>query len=81
MEGPKAAAGVVEDAIQHHLDAAGVRLIQQGAQPGVAAQQGVHLVIIKGVVAVVGGRGEDGVQVQRGHAQFLQVAQLIGDAV
>ncbi len=55
VELEEAAAGVVEDAIQHHTDAAGVRSVEQPPQGGIAAQHRVHLEVIVRVVAMIGG--------------------------
>ena len=71
MKGPKATAGMIEDAVEDDPHAPVVGRIQQLAQGGVAPEQGVNLIVIIGVVAVVGGRGEDRGQVQRGDAEVL----------
>jgi hypothetical protein len=63
MKGPKAAAGMVEDAVENNSQAAVMGCIQQLAEGGVAPAQRVNLIIIIRVVAVVGGRGEDWGQV------------------
>ena len=76
MEGPEATTGMIEDAIEDDPHAAVVRLIQELSQGGIAPEQGVDLVVIIGVVAVVGGRGKNGGQVQRGHTECPQVSSL-----
>ena len=73
-------AGVVEDPIQHHADAAGVDCVQHLAKRLVPAQDGIHLVVVVGVVAVVGRRLKDGVEVDSGDPQFLQIAQSLSHA-
>src|SRR5699024_8222640 len=47
----------------------------------VGAQQGVHVHIVGGVVAVVGVGLKDGVQVEVGHTQLMQVGQFELDAL
>ena len=53
MELKEAAAGVVEDAIQDHANAVGVRGIEQCAERRVAAEHRVHLIVVVRVIAVV----------------------------
>ncbi len=81
MEGPEAAAGVVEDAVQHDVHVPGVGRVEQLAQRCVAAQQRVDLHVVKRVIAVVGGRCKDRVQVDGVDAKFLQVVEAIDNAV
>ena len=81
VEGPEAAARVVEDTVEHDADAAGVGGVEQFAQRVVAAEQGVDLVVVVRVVAVVGRRGEDGIQIEGGNAQVVQVVEVVDDAV
>ncbi len=80
MKGPEAAAGVVEDAIQHHVHAARVCGVEQFAQRGIATQQRIDLHVVEGVIAVVGGRGKDRVQVDGVDAQRLKIIEAIHDA-
>jgi len=53
VEGEEASAGMIENTVQNNADAALMRLLQQGLEGLVAAQQGVHCVIIVGMVTVV----------------------------
>ena len=69
VEGPEAAPAVVEDAVEDDPHPSGMGLIQQLAQGGIAAQEGVHVEVVVGVIAMVGGGGEDRVQVQGRDAQ------------
>ena len=80
MELEEAAAGVVEDAVQHHADAAGVRRVEQLAQRRVAAQHRVHLVVVVRVIAMVRARLEDRVEVDGVDPQVGQVVQVLGHA-
>ena len=80
VERPEAAAGVVEDAVEDDPHAAGVGRVEQLAQGRVAAEQRIDQLVVVGVVAVVRGRGEDRVQVERRDAQVAQVVEVLGDA-
>jgi hypothetical protein len=81
VEGPEPTRRVVEDAVQHDAHAAGVRPVQQLAQGGVTAQERVDRQVVVRVVAVVGRRGEDRVEVDRRDAQSLEVVQVVDHAV
>ena len=78
---PKTAAGMVEDTVQHHADAAFVGFIQQEAQGFIAAQQWVYIIVIVGMVAVIGRRGKDRVEVNGSDPQVFQVIQFFGYAI
>ena len=71
---------VVEHAVEDHLDAPGVRPRDERLEVRLGAQVGVDGEVVGRVVAVVGGRREDGVQVQRGDAPRRQVVEMRGDA-
>ena len=81
MEGPEAAAAVIEDAVEDDAHAAGMGLVEQLAQGLVAAQQGVDVEVVVGVIAVIGGGGEHGVQVQRRDAQAAESVEVGDDSV
>ena len=81
MEGPEAAAGMVEDPIQDDMHISGMGSLQQGAERGVAAQQGIHLHVVEGVIAMVGRCREDRVQIERIDTQRLEIVQLLDNAV
>jgi hypothetical protein len=72
---------VVEHAVEHHADVAGVGVVEQFAEGVGAAKQGVHLVVVVRVVAVVGRRRKDGVQVEGRHPQVVEVIEGVNDAV
>ena len=74
-------AGVAEHAVQNDADAVLAGLGAQGAELLVGAQQRVGAEVIGGVVPVIGVGLEDGVQVQVGDAQALQIGQLLADAL
>jgi hypothetical protein len=81
VEGPEAAARVVEDAVENNADVAGVGGVEELAQGVVAAEQGIDLVVVVRVVAVVGRGGKDGVQVEGRDAQVVQIVEIVDDAV
>ena len=73
-------AGVVEDAVEDDADAERLRAGAQLPEVLLGAEQRVDPEEIRGVVAVVGVRLEDGVQVDRAHPHAFEVGQLLGDA-
>ena len=77
VEGPEAAAAVVEDTIEHDPHVSRMRLVEQLTQRVVAAQQRVDVEVVIGVIAVVGGRREDRVEVERGDAESLQAVEVL----
>jgi hypothetical protein len=81
VERPEASAGMIKDTIQNHMHIPGMGLIQQLPERHIAAQQRVHLKIIKGVVAVIGGGGKNGIEIEGIDAQFLEIIQLIHDSM
>lgn len=42
---------------------------------------GINVVIILAVILMIGGRHEDGVQIQNLHAQILQIVQFVPDSL
>src|SRR6266540_5044283 len=68
---------MVEYAVEHHLQPAPVRFVEQRVEGRIAAQQWVDLIIVVGVIAVVRGRLEDWREVDRGRAQVLDVVQAL----
>src|SRR4026209_2016704 len=80
MELPEPAAGVVEDPIERDPQPAAVGDVQQFAQRVVAAEEGVDMEVVVGVIAMVGGRLEDRRQVDRGDPKALQVIEFLEDA-
>ena len=74
-------ARVVEHAVQQHAHAALAGLLAQAGQIGLRAQHGVHAGIIAGIIAVIAARQKDGVQIQHGDVQRLQIIQLGDDAL
>ena len=74
-------AGVGENAVQNDGDPALFRILAEGAEVLVGAQQGVYPAVVRCVVAVVLVGLEDGVQIDAGDAQILQVVQLAPDAL
>jgi hypothetical protein len=79
VERQEAAAGVVEHAIEDHAHAAGVGRVEQRPQGRVAAQHGIDGGVVVRVVAVVAGRREDRVQVDRRDPQVGQVVEAIDE--
>ncbi len=80
VELEETAAGVVEDTIQHDAHPPPVGLIQQGVERPVSAQDGIDPVIVVGVIAVVGGGLEDGVKVDGGEPEVLEIVEALGYA-
>ena len=81
VEVPAVRAGVAEHAVQHDADAVLGGLAAEHLKLLVGAQQRVHVQVVGGVVAVVGVRLKDGVQVQVIHAHLPQVGELDADAL
>ena len=74
-------AGVAEDAVQYNADAVRAALLAEFLENLLVAQERVDGEVVRRVVAVVGCRPEDRVQVERGHAQRFQIRDLLADAV
>ncbi len=70
---------MVEDAIQDNAHAVTVRQVEQGVKISHTAQLGVDLVVIRGIVAVVGGGVKNGVEVDRVHPQVEDVVEALDD--
>ena len=75
-------AAVVEHAVEHEPDGevalevpVAVGRLSQAGQGVVAAEVDVHGAVVHGVVLVVGGRAEDGIQVDGVDAEVLQVGR------
>ena len=60
---------MVEDAVEHHVDAALFRLRAERAEVRFIAEQRVNFLIVRRVVTVVGVRFKNGVQINAGHAE------------
>ncbi len=73
-------AGVVEDPVQHHPHAPLVAVVEKTPEGALASEDRVHAVVVVGVVAMVGGRLEDGIEVQRGDPEVAEVVEPLGDA-
>src|SRR5258708_5050099 len=73
--------GVIEDAIQHDLHAALVEFVAQCIKGFVPTQQRINLIIVMGMVAVIAGTLEDGREVDRVYAEFLQVIEMFDHTV
>ena len=72
---------MAEHTVQHDADAVLGGLAAEHLKLLVGAQQRVHVQVVGGVVAVVGVRLKDGVQVQIIHAHLPQVGELDADAL
>ena len=79
VEREEAAAGVVEDPVEHDAHPAAVRRLEQLAQGVVTAEQRVDLEVVVRVIAVVRGGTEDRCQVDRGDPEVLEVVEALGD--
>ncbi len=69
--------GMVKHAIQDDVHAPVMRLLRQGDESLQVAKIFGNKAVIGRVIFVVGGRFKDGVEVDGGHTQILQVIQLI----
>ena len=74
-------AGVAEHAVQHDANAVFFGGGAQCLKILVGAQQGVHIQVVGGVVAVVGVGLKDGVEVDEIHPHLVQVRELLLDAL
>ena len=77
-EGPKTAADVVEDGIEHHADAMGMQRVAYGGKVDVPAQAAVNVAQAACIVAVAI-RFERRVDEHSANAEFLQVVGPLGD--
>ena len=72
--------GVIEHTVQNDMHPQLMGGAAQSAEILLGAQQGIDLAVIGGIVAVVGGGLENGIQIQRGDPHGSQPCQLGGDA-
>ena len=79
MERPEAAAAVVEHAVEDDPHPPAVSLGEELAEGLVPAEERVDRAVVVGVVAMVGGRGEDRREVEGGDAKLGEVRQSLGD--
>ena len=77
-EGPKTAADVVEDGIEHHADAMGMQRVAYGGKVGVPTQATVDMAQAACIVAVAI-RFERWVDEHSANAEFLHVVGPLGD--
>ena len=73
-------ARVGKHAVEHDADATRSGGGTQLLEVRVRAEDRVDLPVISGVIAVVGGALEDGVEIQHRHAELLQIGQPVCDA-
>lgn len=73
-------AGVVENAVQNHAHSALFRLLTQRFEVLLASEQRVDALVVAGVVAVVGVRLKNRVEVDGLHVQAFEVVELFHDA-
>ena len=74
-------ARMVEYAVQHDSDSPLSRLLHEAVQVLLRSEQAVDAHIIARVVAVIGVRLEDGIEIDDGHMQAGEHVELFGDAV
>ena len=72
---------MVENAVEHDVNAALFCLRAERVEILFVAEQRVDALIAGGVIAVVGGRFEDGAEVERRHAEGREVVELFRDAL
>ena len=77
-EGPKATTDVVEDGIEHHVDAVGMQCVAHGGKVGIPAQAAVDMAQAARIVAVAIGL-ERRVDEHSANAEFLQVVGPLGN--
>ena len=77
-EGPKTAADVVEDSIEHHADAMGMQRVAYGGKVGIPTQAAVDMAQTARIVAVTI-RLERRVDEHGANTEFLQVVGPLGD--
>ena len=77
-EGPKTAADVVEDGIEHHADAMGMQRVAYGGKVGVPTQATVDMAQAACIVAVAI-RFERWIDEHSANTEFLQVVGPLGD--
>ena len=70
-----------KDPIQNDADATLPGLGAKGLEVLLRTQQGVDALVVRCVVAVVAVRLEDGIEIDAGDAQLLQIRELLPDAV
>ena len=73
-------AGVVEYAVQNDVHPQLMSRAAEGAEILLRAQQGIDLPVVGGIIAMVGGRFKNGIQIQRGNTHGRKPCQLGGDA-
>ncbi|MBS1253958.1 MAG: hypothetical protein MAG451_03012 [Anaerolineales bacterium] len=69
---------MVENAVQHDPDAAGVGSVQQRPQGTVTSEDRVDAIIVVGVIAVISGGLEDRIEVDGRNAKILKIIQTLG---
>ena len=72
---------MVKYAVQNHPDAAALCLLTETAKILLRTQHGVNGTVIGSVVAVVGGRFKNGVQIQHRDAEICQIVQFGEDTL
>ena len=77
-EGPKTAADVVEDGIEHHADAMGMQCVAHGGKVDIPTQAAVDMAQAARIVAVAIGL-ERRVDEHSANAEFLQVVGPLGN--
>ena len=77
-EGPKPAADVVEDGIEHHADAMGMQCVAHGGKVDIPTQAAVDMAQAARIVAVAIGL-ERRVDEHSANAEFLQVVGPLGN--
>ena len=77
-EGPKATAHMVEDGIEHHVDAVGVQRVAHGGKVGIPTQAAINMAQAARVVAMAI-RLERRVDEHSANTEFLQVVGPLGN--
>ncbi len=73
--------GVVHHCVEHHAHPASAERFQETPERVVATQVRIDVLEVDGVVPVRARRGEDRVEVERRHAEILEVGEGLAHAV
>ena len=80
MERPEPTPAMVEHPVEDDLHAPGVGAVEQLPQGRLSAEQRIDREVVVGMVAVVGGGGEDRCEVERVDAKLNQLIETVGQA-
>jgi len=70
---------MIENAIYNDPHPVAVNGINEGIKVCACAKLGIDFIIVAGVVAVIGGGKENGVEIKRIHAKIKKIIQFLND--